>query len=89
MEVHDSARKHGIADADIAHAITHDLYAGDIAEREGRPWRVLYLGPDRAGNLLEVVVVERDDGTELAIHALRMRKRYEALLPRSQEHDDG
>ena len=34
-------------------------------------------------------VVERDDGTELAIHALRMRKRYEALLPRSQEHDDG
>jgi GNAT superfamily N-acetyltransferase len=54
MEVHDSARKHGIADADIAHAITHHLYAGDVAENEGPPWRVLYLGPDRAGNLLEV-----------------------------------
>jgi len=26
------------------------------------PLRVLYLGPDRAGNLLEVVVIERDDG---------------------------
>ena len=56
MEVHDSARKHGIADADIAHAITHHLYAGDIADNESPPWRVLYLGPCRAGNLLEVVV---------------------------------
>jgi hypothetical protein len=87
MDVHDSARKHGIADAGIARAITHHLYAGDIAENEGPPWRVLYLGPDHAGNLLEVVAVERDDGTELAIHAMRMRKRYEPLLPRSQEHD--
>ena len=64
MAVQDSAHKHGIADADIAHAITHHLYAGDIAGEEEPPWRVLYLGPDRAGNLLEVVVVERHDGSE-------------------------
>lgn len=88
MQVHGSARKHGISDADIAHAITHHLYAGDVADDESRAWRVLYLGPDRAGNLLEVVVLERDDGTELAIHAMRMRKRYEAQLPRSGD-DDG
>lgn len=89
MEVHESARKHGIADADTAHAITHHLYVGDIADNERSPWRVLYLGPDRAGNLLEIVVIERDDGTELVIHTMRMRKRYEGLLLRSKEHDDG
>lgn len=86
MEVHDSARKHGVADADIAHAITHHLSAGAVSEHEGPPWRVLYLGPDRAANLLEVVVVERDDGTELVIHAMRMRKGYEAYLPPAGGH---
>lgn len=82
MEVHHSARKHGIADADMAHAITHCLYEGDIVDDDdGPPWRVLYLGPDRAGNLLEVVMLERDDGSELVIHAMKMRKQYARLLP--------
>jgi len=35
--------------------------------------KVLYLGPDRAANLLEVVSVIRDDGSEIVIHAMRMR----------------
>ncbi|MEX2620454.1 MAG: hypothetical protein WD250_09555 [Egibacteraceae bacterium] len=89
MEVHESARKHGVADVDIAHAITHHLYAGVADDDQGPPWRVLYLGPDRAANLLEVVVVERDDGSELAIHVMRMRRRYEALLPfgRGRHHE--
>lgn len=78
MVIHPTARKHGIADADIRHAVEHALYAGDV---EGdAPVRVLYLGPDRAGNLLEVVVIARDDGSELAIHAMKMRRRYRQLL---------
>lgn len=35
----------------------------------------------RAGNLLEVVSVVRDDGTEVVIHAMRMRAKYESFLP--------
>jgi hypothetical protein len=78
MEIHRTARKHGVADADLHHAVDHALYAGDI---EGEaPLRVLYIGPDRAGNLLEVVAIERDDGSELAIHAMKMRRRYRRLL---------
>jgi hypothetical protein len=74
VEIHRTARKHGIADADIRHAVEHAIYAADV---EGDPpLRVLYLGPDRAGNLVEVVVIERDDGSELAIHAMKMRRRY-------------
>ena len=51
---------------------------GDEDERQ--PRRVLYLGPDRAANLLEVVVLEHDDGTESAIHAMVMREAFERLL---------
>ncbi len=37
--------------------------------------------PDRAGNLLEIVVLLLDDGTDLIIHAMRMRSKYRDLLP--------
>ena len=42
--------------------------------------KVLYLGSDRAGNLLEIVSVARDEGTEIIIHAMRMRRIYESWL---------
>jgi hypothetical protein len=41
----------------------------------------LYLGPARSGDLLEVVTIVRNDGSELAIHAMRMRSKYQRLLP--------
>jgi hypothetical protein len=31
--------------------------------------------------MLEVLTIVRDDGSELAIHAMRMRPRYQPLLP--------
>lgn len=40
----------------------------------------LYLGPARDGKLLEVVTIWRDDGSELAIHAMEMRDKYRRLL---------
>jgi hypothetical protein len=41
----------------------------------------LYLGPSRSADLLEVVTIVRDDGSELAIHATQMRPKYRRLLP--------
>ena len=41
----------------------------------------LYLGADRNAALLEVVTIARDDGSELAIHAMKMRPSYRRLLP--------
>ena len=49
--------------------------------------RVLYLGPDHAGNLLEVVSVEREGGDEIVIHAMAMRHMYEGLPPEICESD--
>ncbi len=76
MEIHSAARKHGIADADIEHAVEHAMTIED-QEEDTR----LYLGPARDAAMLEVVTVMRDDGSELAIHAMRMRAKYERLLP--------
>ena len=76
MEIHPSARKHGVADEDIKHAVTNAM---TIDDQEGDTR--LYLGPSRAAGLLEVVTILRADGTELAIHAMGMRARYRRLLP--------
>jgi hypothetical protein len=82
VEVHRSARKHGVADEDALHAAGRFLvaYPLDDEDQDG-PHRELRLGPDRAGNLLEIMVLLLDDGDELLIHAMPMRPRYRDLLP--------
>lgn len=76
VEIHPSARKHGIADEDIQHA-TKNAMAIDDQDDDTR----LYLGPARNAELLEIVTIVRDDDTELAIHAMKMRDKYQRLLP--------
>jgi hypothetical protein len=75
VDFYASAGKHRIARSDIKHAVQHAFVAAE--DEEGK---CLYLGPDRAGNLLEVVSVLRDDGSEVVIHAMRMRRMYESWL---------
>lgn len=76
VEIHPSARKHGIADEDIKHAARHAMAIED-QDDDTR----LYLGPARTAEPLEVVTIVRDDGSELAIHAMRMRAKYQRMLP--------
>ncbi len=76
MEIHPSARKHGIADEDIEHATANAMSIDDQEEDDTR----LYLGPARDADLLEVVTIVRDDGSELVIHAMKMRPKYRRLL---------
>jgi hypothetical protein len=76
VQIHPSARRHGIADEDMEHARAHAMAIED-QDDDTR----LYLGPSRSAELLEVVTIVRDDGSELAIHAMRMRPKYRPLLP--------
>ena len=76
VEIHPSARKHGISDEDVEHAAEHAMTIED-QDDDTR----LYLGPARSAGLLEVVTIVRDDGSELAIHAMAMRAKYQRLLP--------
>jgi hypothetical protein len=76
VEIHPSARKHGIADEDIEHATAHAMAIEDHDDDIR-----LYPGPSRSADVLEVVTIVRDDGSELAIHAMKMRAKYQRLLP--------
>ncbi len=77
MEIHPSARRHGITDEDIFHAIEHSMVVDDLGED---PDRWLVIGPDRAANLLELVVLITSEGDELIIHAMPLRPPYRKLL---------
>jgi len=72
-----SARKHGIADPDIEHAVNHAM---SIDDRDNGTR--LYLGSARNAELLEVATIIHSDGAVSAIHAMKMRPKYRRLLPR-------
>jgi hypothetical protein len=81
IEIHPSARKHGIADVDIVHALAFAFYRTELGED---PIRVLHLGPDHAGNPLEIITIDRQDAWPLAIHAMSMRTKYWPLVRREK-----
>ena len=80
VEVHPAAYKHGV-DADaIAHALAHAITVVDL-EPDADPPRVLAIGPDRAGNLLEIIWLDASEEDQLVIHAMKLRPTFYELLP--------
>ena len=78
MEIAEHARKHGVSDEDMLHAIRHALRAID----GDTPEATLYLGPDFSGRILEVVVLDDDPEEEpIVIHAMKIRAKYLPMLP--------
>jgi hypothetical protein len=77
LEIYDSAFKHGVAKADFKHVLKHPIRVMD--QDDGS---LLYLGAATNGKLLEVVTYPRPDGSELVVHAMKMRPSYAKLLPR-------
>ena len=74
-----SALRHGITEEEIIHAVEFALHEEHIDPDP--PYRRLRLGPDFAGNLLEVVTMTNDrDGCHVAIHAMKARKQYQRLM---------
>ncbi len=77
VEIRDSALKHGCDADNVRHAVTNALVAYEDLDD---PY-VLYLGPDIAGRLLEVLTAVDEQGEEIAFHAMPMRRKYRRLLP--------
>ncbi len=73
MEIRGSARKHGITDAGIEHAWHHAIRLVEY-EYNGQE-RLLVIGPDEHGRLLELVAVPADEPTRI-IHADRLRPKF-------------
>jgi hypothetical protein len=73
VEVTTSALKHGIDDVDIQHAWTNAIRLVEY-DYDGQD-RLLVIGPDRHGRMLELVAVPVDEPTRI-IHADRLRPTF-------------
>jgi hypothetical protein len=65
-----SARKHGVHDADIAHAYDHPIRIYEMDESMH-----MIIGPTRTGALIEVGVVGTPDRT-VVVHAMAARAKF-------------
>ena len=81
MEVHRAARKHGVVDSSIEHAIANCVVVVSL-DPDDDPPRVLAIGPDFDGSLLEVIWLEFDEGVQVVIHAMALRPVFHDLLPK-------
>lgn len=70
MLVAASARKHGINDDQIRHALTHPVRAEHLDDGF-----TMIVGADPAGNLIELGVVDGSDGPVI-VHAMPARPQY-------------
>jgi hypothetical protein len=86
VEFHRSARRHGIDHERIQHVVDNAIVVVDIDEHADPP-KVLVIGPDSAGNLLEVILLQLADGRLMAIHAMPLRPIYHELLPGGHDND--
>ncbi len=78
MEIHRSAYRHGITDDEIDHAWRNALAFYDI-DTEHEPTKSLCIGPDTAGNLLELLFLQLADD-DLIIHAMPLRPVFRTYL---------
>jgi hypothetical protein len=65
------------------HALEHAITVIDI-EPDADPPKVLAIGPDPAGNLVEIIWLELEVSS-LVIHAMHLRPQFYDLLPQSPE----
>lgn len=73
MEIRQSARKHGVTDAEIMHAIDNAMRYVEY-EYHGED-RLLVIGHSGTGRLLELVLVPVGDPTRV-IHADTLRPKF-------------
>ena len=75
MRIGEPARKHGVADADIVHA-----WRCAIRRLEMGEGFTMLIGPDSAGRMLEIGVLDLDDEDPVAIHAMPLRPKFRRVL---------
>ncbi|WP_087116936.1 toxin [Corynebacterium urinipleomorphum] len=79
LEIHSSARKHykphKLNDELVLYAADHVLQSRPLDDEEN-PQRWLMIGVDPGGRLIELVLLQFDDGREIIIHAMKARRKY-------------
>lgn len=83
MEILASARKHGIADDDIRHAVNNAVAS---ITTSAQPDFTMLVGPDIAARLLEVGILAADDN-DYVIHAMAARPKYLHMMIEEKRGD--
>ncbi len=74
IEVLASARRHGVADDDIQHALSNAVFD---YPNQGDHELTMAIGPARNGvTMLEVGYLTSEGGLLVVIHAIRARRKY-------------
>ena len=71
MDIEASARKHGVSDDDMLHAVRHHWRAFETDDADV----TMFIGPATTAAPLEVGVVTDDDGVAI-IHAMPARDKF-------------
>lgn len=71
MDIEPSARKHGVPDHDMLHALRHHWVA--FATNDDAV--TMFIGPSKTAQPLEIAVVTDEDGTAV-IHAMPARPKF-------------
>jgi hypothetical protein len=85
LEIHKTALKHGVSTLDIHHATSHAIQTFQYFDEWDRK-RILIIGPDRSGNMLELIATIRSDQTARIFHAIKLRPKFQNLI--NQRKDD-
>ena len=78
VRVFESAYRHGLADEQTRHAWMNAIGFFDI-DSEHEPTKSLCIGPDAAGNLLEILYLQMSE-EDVTIHAMPLRAVFRGLL---------
>jgi hypothetical protein len=65
-----SARRHGVDRDTILHFFNNPIRSADLDEG-----MTMFVGPDHAGNLMEIGLVDGEDGPVI-VHAMPARPKY-------------
>jgi len=80
LRIKDTALKRKHTREEISHAFDFAL-AWTVIDDDAEPPKLLFIGPDSAGNLLELIGSDLDGGGTLIWHAMACRSQYLGLLP--------
>ncbi|MFI2295566.1 hypothetical protein [Isoptericola sp. NPDC019571] len=78
MRIAESALKHGITPEQIRQGLQVPMSV--VTQQHRAPSKELVIGADRSGQLLELVVVDRDGDDPRVIHAMRLRPKFYRYL---------
>jgi hypothetical protein len=75
MRIGRPARKHGVNEQDMRHAIRNAMRRVVMEDD-----LVMFIGPATDGSLLEVGVLDIDGDDPVVIHAMKLRQKFFKLL---------